>query len=79
VHIHSPYILSLHKSTDIFLQFLYEELKFYCLLPFFTCFHKKAQQIVHVSKDIFELKQCVDMELHDEDRNWANNDSNVRC
>ncbi|CAO2151495.1 unnamed protein product [Urochloa humidicola] len=38
---------------------------------------REAQQITDVSKDIFELKQCIDMELHDEDHSWATNDSNV--
>ena len=40
--------------------------------------HKKTQQLVDVSKDILELKQCIEMELHGEDYSWPNNDSNVR-
>ena len=40
--------------------------------------HKKTQQLVDVSKDILELKQCIVMELHGEDYSWPNNDSNVR-
>ncbi|KAJ1270319.1 hypothetical protein BS78_06G044900 [Paspalum vaginatum] len=36
----------------------------------------QAQQIVDVTKLTVELKQHIDMELHDEDHSWAHNDSN---
>ncbi|CAO1948539.1 unnamed protein product [Urochloa humidicola] len=38
---------------------------------------EKTQLVVDVSKDILELKQCIDMELHGEDHSSPNNDSNV--
>ncbi|XP_039853246.1 far upstream element-binding protein 1-like isoform X2 [Panicum virgatum] len=38
---------------------------------------RETQQLVDVSKDILELKQCIEMELHGEDYSWPNNDSNV--
>lgn len=45
----------------------------------FTCLNYKASLIVDVSKDISELKQDIDVQLHGEDQSWARNDSNVRA
>uniref|UniRef100_A0A0A9CJF8 C3H1-type domain-containing protein n=1 Tax=Arundo donax TaxID=35708 RepID=A0A0A9CJF8_ARUDO len=39
---------------------------------------REASQIVDVSKNILELKQCIDVELHDEDHSCPHNDLKVQ-